>query len=68
MELTPELLAPDEYPTWLNKHLTNPDLLQPLYQPYPADLLETYPVSDRVNVLRIYFISEHQEQHENQFE
>ena len=45
----PVILAPDEYPTWLNKHLTDPEQLKPLYQPFPADLLEAYPVSDRVN-------------------
>ena len=45
----PVLLAPDEYPTWLNRHLTDPDQLKPLYQPFPADLLEAYPVSERVN-------------------
>ena len=45
----PVILAPDEYPTWLNRHLTDPKQLQPLCQPFPADLLEAYPVSDRVN-------------------
>jgi putative SOS response-associated peptidase YedK len=45
----PVLLAPDEYPTWLNRHLTDPDQLKPLYQPFPADLLEAYPVSESVN-------------------
>jgi putative SOS response-associated peptidase YedK len=45
----PVILAPDEYPTWLNKHLTSPEQLQQLYQPYPSDLLEAYPVSERVN-------------------
>jgi putative SOS response-associated peptidase YedK len=48
-ERMPVILAPDDYPTWLNKHLTNPEQLKPLYQPFPADLLEAYPVSDRVN-------------------
>ena len=45
----PVILAPDEYPTWLNKHLTDPEQLKPLYQPFPSDLLAAYPVSDRVN-------------------
>jgi putative SOS response-associated peptidase YedK len=45
----PVILSPDDYPTWLNKHLTDPEQLKPLYQPFPADLLEAYPVSDRVN-------------------
>ena len=48
-ERMPVILAPDDYPTWLNKHITDPDQLKPLYPPFPADLLEAYPVSDRVN-------------------
>jgi putative SOS response-associated peptidase YedK len=48
-ERMPVILAPDEYPTWLNKHLTDPEQLKPFYQPFPADLLEAYPVSDLVN-------------------
>ena len=45
----PVLLTQDEYPTWLNRHLTDPEQLKSLYQPFPADLLAAYPVSDRVN-------------------
>jgi putative SOS response-associated peptidase YedK len=48
----PVILAPGDYPTWLNSHLTDPGQLKPLYQPFPADLLAAYPVSDRVNTPR----------------
>ena len=48
-ERMPVILAPDKYSTWLNKHLTDPTVLQPLYQPFPADVMEVYPVSDLVN-------------------
>ena len=43
------VLAPDEYPTWLNTRLTDPEQLKPLYQPFPDDLLEAYPVSGMIN-------------------
>lgn len=29
--------------------MTEPEKLKTLYQPYPADLMETYPVSPLVN-------------------
>ena len=45
----PVILSLEDYPTWLNKHVTDPDQLKPLYQPFPAELLEAYPVSDLVN-------------------
>ena len=45
----PVIIPPDEYSTWLSKHITNPEQLRAIYQPFPADLLEAYPVSDRVN-------------------
>ena len=45
----PVIIPPDEYSTWLSKHITNPEQLRALYQPFPADLLESYPVSDKVN-------------------
>jgi len=46
------ILAPGDYPMWLSKHLTDPEQLKPLYQPFPAGPMETYPVSDLVNSLR----------------
>ena len=48
----PVIFPPDEYGTWLNKHLTDPAELEPLYKPFPAALMDAYPVSDRVNTVR----------------
>lgn len=45
----PVILPPEDYPVWLNRHLTDPKELARLYLPYSADLMEAYPVSDRVN-------------------
>ena len=45
----PVILSPDEYPTWLDRTTTNPAGLVRLFQPYPADLMEMYPVSQLVN-------------------
>ncbi len=45
----PVILRPDSYGLWLNKDVKNPEQLQPLYSPYPADLLTLYPVSTLVN-------------------
>ncbi len=45
----PVILHPDEYSTWLSKHITNPGELQALYHPFPAELLDSYPVSDKIN-------------------
>jgi len=45
----PVILAQDEYALWFNRHLTDPEQFKPLYQPYPAELLEAYPVSNLIN-------------------
>jgi len=45
----PVILHPDTYGLWLDQDTSNPKLLQPLYPPYPADLLTLHPVSARVN-------------------
>jgi putative SOS response-associated peptidase YedK len=45
----PVILPPDEYSRWLSRHITRPEELQTLYQSFPAELLEAYPVSDKVN-------------------
>lgn len=42
-------LLPSEYDTWLDREVDDPEKLQPLYQPFPADLLEMQPVSTGVN-------------------
>jgi putative SOS response-associated peptidase YedK len=45
----PVILHPEEYNLWLDREVTNPESLKHLYQPYPADLMEMYPVSPLVN-------------------
>ncbi len=45
----PVILHPDSYDLWLDKDVKNPEQLQPLYSPYPADLMTLYPVSTLVN-------------------
>ena len=45
----PVILHPQEYDTWLDREITNPEQLKQLYQPYPADLMEMYSVSQLVN-------------------
>jgi putative SOS response-associated peptidase YedK len=45
----PVILHPDEYRTWLDRQVTNPAGLVHMFQPYPADLMDTYPVSPLVN-------------------
>jgi putative SOS response-associated peptidase YedK len=45
----PVILHPDAYGLWLDKDANNPEQLQSLYPPYPADLMTLYPVSTLVN-------------------
>ena len=45
----PVILHPEEYELWLDRDITNPEKLKPLYQPYPADLLDMCRVSSLVN-------------------
>jgi putative SOS response-associated peptidase YedK len=45
----PVILHPDAYDLWLDKGVSNPEQLQLLYPPYPADLMTLYPVSTLVN-------------------
>lgn len=42
-------LHPEKYALWLDREVTNPERLAPLYQPYPADMTEMSPVSPLVN-------------------
>jgi putative SOS response-associated peptidase YedK len=51
-ERMPVILPFDDYGTWLNKHLTDPAQLEPFYEPFPAELMDAYPVSDQVNTVR----------------
>ncbi len=45
----PVILAPEDYDLWLDPGLHEPECLQPLLRPYPAEEMVAYPVSTRVN-------------------
>jgi len=45
----PVILHPLEYQPWLDGDMTDPTKLQRLCHPYPADLMEMWPVSPLVN-------------------
>lgn len=45
----PVILHPGDFELWLNRNMHDPEQLKQLYQPYPADLTEMYPVSPLVN-------------------
>jgi putative SOS response-associated peptidase YedK len=45
----PVILAPADYGEWLDPELHDPDALEPLLQPYPAEGMEAYPVGPHVN-------------------
>ena len=48
----PVILHPDEYRTWLERTTTDPTSLKKMFQPYPADLMETWAVSQKVNSVK----------------
>lgn len=48
-ERMPVILPPDHLHLWLSHNMHDPDLLEPLYRPYPADSLTACKVSDLVN-------------------
>jgi putative SOS response-associated peptidase YedK len=45
----PVILHREEYPLWLDREMIDPEKLKPLYQPYPGDMMDMYPVSQLVN-------------------
>ncbi len=45
----PVIIAPEDYPQWLNPALQQADSVVPLLRPYPPEEMEAYPVSTRVN-------------------
>lgn len=45
----PVILHPDSFSLWLSHNMHDPQLLQPFYQPYPAQQLTAYKVPDLVN-------------------
>jgi len=48
----PVILHLDEYGEWLDRNTTNPVGLVHLFQSYPADLMEMWPVSPMVNSVK----------------
>jgi putative SOS response-associated peptidase YedK len=45
----PVIIQPESYAFWLNRNMHDARELERLYQPFPSDLMVTYPVSDLVN-------------------
>ena len=45
----PVILQPEDYKMWLDSDFDEKDPLTSLLKPYPADAMEAYPVSRRVN-------------------
>ncbi len=45
----PMILHPTDYTQWLDAAPRTPESLQPLIKPFPAELMEAYPVSTLVN-------------------
>ena len=45
----PAILPPDRFEAWLDPREQRPDRLLALLRPYPAELMESWAVSDRVN-------------------
>ncbi len=45
----PVILRPSEFGLWLDRSMNDPEKLERLYQPYPADLLQEWEVSPLVN-------------------
>ena len=48
----PAILRPEEEAAWLDPELRTPELVLELLRPYPAQLMEAYPVSARVSSAR----------------
>lgn len=45
----PAILAPEDFDTWLDPDIDDPQRLKPLLRPYPDEPLTCYPVSTYVN-------------------
>ncbi len=48
----PVILEPSDEALWLDRNVTEPEVLEPLLQPVASDILETYAVSPLVNAAR----------------
>lgn len=49
----PAIMSEDRFAAWLDPNEQRSDRLLPLLAPYPAELMETWPVSDRVNAATV---------------
>ena len=47
----PVILSPERYATWLDPQAQSEEVLRPLWAPFPAEAMETFPVSLRVNAV-----------------
>ncbi len=45
----PVILAPEDYDLWLDPHIQEPEMLQPLLRPYPFQDMIAYPIGTWVN-------------------
>lgn len=45
----PVLLTPDSFTLWLSHNMHDPELLQPLYSPFPSSQLTAYKVADLIS-------------------
>ena len=45
----PVILRPEWEALWLDPEITDPRELEPALAPYPAEAMQSYPVSTRVN-------------------
>jgi putative SOS response-associated peptidase YedK len=45
----PVIIAPADYARWLDPSMSEPEQIEKLLVPYPADEMRAYPVSTRVN-------------------
>jgi putative SOS response-associated peptidase YedK len=48
-ERMPAILGPEDFDRWLDPDLSDPETVKPLLRTFPADMLESYPVSTFVN-------------------
>jgi len=48
-ERMPVILQPADFEAWMDRSVTDPHELQRIYQPYPAELMQEWPVSTFVN-------------------
>ncbi len=45
----PVIIRPEEYATWIDPNLTDIIRIQSMARPYPERLMETYPISRKID-------------------